>query len=247
MLRLTNISFAYSGRATAGQKIFSSLTMEIGDEEIVCLLGESGSGKSTLLNLVVGSLLPTSGMIERAGKIFSYLMQDDLLLPFRTTWQNIFLAAELRDELSDTLIDEGTRTARLVRLDAALAKLPHELSGGMRRRTALLRQLLVSADLLLLDEPFSSQDRGMRVVLEDLVREHCVRSRKPAFIVTHDFDTAVAMADRVVILGPNRRIVAEWSIKQEFKTLQPSARRKAEKFVDAVTELSRLYIKGNAA
>src|SRR5439155_19815998 len=126
--------------------------------EIVCVLGQTGSGKTTILNLISGLLIPSAGIIDTSRNRLSYLTQDNLLIPFRTVWQNALLAAELNRTGAEEALSRAVALTKLMRLDHVLEELPRTLSGGMRRRLALVRQLVSKADILLLDEPFSAQD-----------------------------------------------------------------------------------------
>jgi NitT/TauT family transport system ATP-binding protein len=241
MLELRNVSFSYPG---LGQKTVDTLldvNLTIAAGEILCVLGESGSGKTTLLNLLSGFLSPNAGVIDRNGAVISYLLQDDLLISFRTVWQNSFLALELQDRLSESTFAEGRALLELTKLDRFLDHLPAELSGGMRRRVALVRQLLRRSDVLLLDEPFSAQDKRMRQKLEDAVYQRCRDDRKTAVIVTHDIDSAVALADRVVLLTTHGQIARQWRCPPHLLELRPTDRRADPSFVDQVTAVWRQF------
>lgn len=246
MLELHEVCFSYSKSDDRGAAILLEANLRIIAGEILCVLGESGSGKTTLLNLLAGTLSPTAGAIERRDAAISYLLQDDLLLPFRTVWQNSFLAAELQNSLSEKLFTEGRALLGRFRLEWFLNRLPSELSGGMRRRVALARQLLGLSNVLLLDEPFGSQDRGMRQILEDTVHQRCRSQTESAVIVTHDIDSAVALADRVVILNSMKRLQDVWKCPQSMSRLEPTLRRAHPEFGDHVAEVWREFWKATS-
>lgn len=92
MIELQNVGFAYNNKHT----VFSNLNLYIDRGDIVSIVGNSGCGKTTLLNLIAGVLLPSKGEIKKSDKNIAYLMQDVTLLPYRTAWENTFLACELR-------------------------------------------------------------------------------------------------------------------------------------------------------
>lgn len=241
IIELQNISFAYNVISGSALRVLSEANLVLFADQIICVLGESGSGKTTLLNLISGILSPTDGIIKRNKIAVSYLLQDDLLLPFRTVWQNSLLAAELQNSLSSNLFTEGQTLLRLFRLERFSERLPSELSGGMRRRVALARQLLINFDLLLLDEPFSSQDRGMRQILEDAVQLRCRGKAKTALIATHDIDSAVALADRIVNLNSKKQLQDAWTCPEFLSPLQPTERRAQSEFADHVADVWRSF------
>lgn len=241
IVELDNVSFCYPTPNERGAYIIDQSSLSISIGEILCILGESGSGKTTLLNLLAGVIVPTSGSIRHSDVTISYLSQDDLLLPFRTVWQNSFLAAELTNSLSEGLFIEGRALLNIFRLDQFSENLPLALSGGMRRRVALTRQLLRPFNVLLLDEPFGAQDRGMRQILEDTVDERSRHRKKAAVIVTHDIDSAVALADRIVILGTTKQLREIWICPQTFSTLRPAERRAHPEFADNVAVVWRRF------
>jgi len=178
--------------------------------EFVSLVGPSGCGKSTILSMIAG-LFPTSeGLITIDGQTINrptnkigYMLQQDYLLQWRTIENNIFLGLEIQGRLSSM-----TKKHTLYLLDEmGLSKYakthPNQLSGGMRQRVALVRTLATNPDILLLDEPFSALDYQTKLKLEDLVVETIRKHEKTAILVTHDLGEAIAMSDRVIILGKN--------------------------------------------
>ena len=243
MIGLRKVSFSYSSDKSGEIETLLDADLSVVPSEILCVLGESGSGKTTLLNLLSGILSPTVGKVERGQAIISYLHQEDLLLPFRTVWQNTFLAAELQNALTENVFAKGHALLILSRLDAFRDRMPSELSGGMRRRVALIRQLLRRADVLLLDDPFASQDRLMRQTLEDAVYVHCRDQKKTAVIVTHDIDSAVAIGDRIVILDSQKQFTRAWLCPAEMAYLRPSQRRARADFTDHVSSAWREFWK----
>ncbi len=240
-LSMIDATLHYKNPQISTVRVLEKANLSVLPDEIVCLVGESGSGKTTVLNLLAGLMEQTEGRVVQNGAVVSYLQQEDLLLPFRTVWQNACLAAELRQVLSNTVINECASLLQLMRLDAFLPMLPSQLSGGMKRRVALARQLVIPSNTFLLDEPFASQDRAMRQVLEDLVHQHCRRDNKAAIIVTHDLDGAVALADRILVLGSSKRFDGEWKCPEELLALSPSARRNHSNFPGYVAEVWRIF------
>jgi ABC-type nitrate/sulfonate/bicarbonate transport system ATPase subunit len=184
------------------------LSVTVRRGEFVSLLGPSGCGKSTLLKVVAGLVAPSGGELAlrdpnlRTG----FMFQKPLLLPWRTTLDNVLLPAEL--QLGGSVADStdrqrALRMLELVRLDDFAGAYPHQLSGGMQQRAALARALMRDPDVLLLDEPFGALDELTRDVLnEELLRIWQSRETrlKTVLMVTHSIPEAVTMSDRVIVL-----------------------------------------------
>lgn len=237
-ISVSNLSFGYQTNGIGISNILSGASFAVCKGEIVCILGESGSGKTTLLNLINGTLKPQGGKIIVDG-VISYLQQDDVLLPFRTAWQNACLAIEIRLGLSEESIRDATSVLERMKLSNSLSLLPFQMSGGMRRRVALARQILPPSDVFLLDEPLGEQDRATREVLEDMLYARCRVQRSAALVVIHDLESAVALCDRVIILDSKRTIGRDWFCPATLLAIPPSARRKSREFTDSVAELWR--------
>ena len=167
-------------------------------------MGRSGVGKSTLLNMIAGTLKPDRGVALIDGETMEpcgFMQQTPQLLPYRTTLQNACLGIELRNELKPAAIDKVRSLLVEFSLGRFLDHYPAQLSGGMQQRVAFARTLATGARLLLCDEPFSAIDFETRLELEALFRRHVVSSGRMALVATHNIDTAVTIADRVIVLG----------------------------------------------
>jgi NitT/TauT family transport system ATP-binding protein len=197
--------------------VIAGMTLEIAAEQVTCLVGPSGCGKSTLLNLIAGLLQPDRGSVRRDAGVHGrtgYLFQQDALLPWRTVYGNLRLPSELRG------IPSAVDTCRICNHllafhldDAILNRYPDELSGGMRQRVALIQALMADPALLLLDEPFAALDVYTRLQLETEFRTMVAAQRMSAVFVTHDIEQAIAIGDRVLVMGSNLRgIVADIAI-----------------------------------
>src|SRR3954452_1392188 len=156
--------FGHEGDATHA---LDRVSLDVATGEFVCLIGASGCGKSTLLNLVAGLEQPTSGTVKVQGKRTSMMFQESALFPWLTAAGNIDLALRLDGVAKAERKARVNELLELVHLEDFGNKRPHELSGGMRQRTALARSLAQQADILLMDEPFGALDAMTRDLLHD--------------------------------------------------------------------------------
>jgi len=184
--------------------------------EVVSLIGPSGCGKSTLLNMGSGLYLPTQGEVRVGGQRVTrpmpqvaFMLQKDLLMPWRTIRANVELGMEI----------SGMAAApRRARADALLERChlhgfsdhyPYQLSGGMRQRAALARTLAIEPQVLLLDEPFSALDAQTKMVLQQDLAEMLAEQRKTALFITHDLVEAVALSDRLLVMSARPGTIVE--------------------------------------
>ncbi len=193
-----------------------SLTVEQG--EFVTLIGHSGCGKSTLLNLVSGLTVPTSGVLllddrelKGPGPDRSVVFQNHSLLPWLSCLDNVYLAVErvfADTESKQQLRDRSLAALELVGMSHAVAKRPHEISGGMMQRVGIARALAMEPKMLLMDEPFGALDALTRAKLQDELLKIVSKTDKnpgaTVMMVTHDVDEAVLLSDRIVMMtnGP---------------------------------------------
>jgi NitT/TauT family transport system ATP-binding protein len=184
------------------------IDLDVGRGEFVCLVGASGCGKSTLLTLLAGLEPVQGGTITVHGRV-SLLFQDAALFPWLTAAQNIELALRLAGVARREWPERVRELLSLVRLDGFGDKRPHELSGGMRQRTALARALAQDADVLLMDEPFGALDAMTRDILHDELERLWEESRFSVIFVTHDVREAVRLADRVSVMTSRPGRIAE--------------------------------------
>lgn len=176
--------------------------------EFVTLVGPSGCGKSTLLNMVAGLMAPSSGTVSYCGKIVTgingrvgYMTQNDHLLPWRTIRGNIEVPLEIRGMKSRERGERAAQLIELVGLKGFEASYPTQVSGGMRKRTALARLLAYDPDTLLMDEPFAALDAQLRMAMQSELLKVRERLGKTVIFVTHDLDEAIALADRCVVFS----------------------------------------------
>ncbi|MDR0868851.1 MAG: ABC transporter ATP-binding protein [Planctomycetota bacterium] len=218
LIRLEKINFGYD-RA----RVLDGIDLDVADGEFVAVIGPSGCGKSTLLRLLAGLAFPDAGAVTVDGAAITapgldraVVFQDYSLFPWLSCRDNVVLALEQarlgRDKRDRREIAE--KYLRLVGLAGDGEKLPGELSGGMRQRTAIARALAVNAPVLLMDEPFGALDEITRARQQDLLLELMSRGGgKTVLFVTHDVEEAVILADRVLVLSTHPgRIVRELTV-----------------------------------
>jgi nitrate/nitrite transport system ATP-binding protein len=190
------------------------INLTVAKGEFVTLIGHSGCGKSTLLNLIAGLTTPTEGTllcdnreIAAPGPERAVVFQNHSLLPWLTCLENVQLAVERvfgAKESKAQLVERSKAALALVGMDHALAKRPHEISGGMKQRVGIARALAMEPKVLLLDEPFGALDALTRAHLQDELLKIVARTHSTAIMVTHDVDEAVLLSDRIVMMtnGP---------------------------------------------
>ena len=206
-LNVADLSHAFVSADGERVPIFERLDFSVGSGEIVSIVGRSGAGKSTLFNLISGLLTPQAGRVSVGrredgsdGRI-AYMLQKDLLLPWRTILHNAVLGIELYRKVTRTDLERARTLLARYGLASVADAYPHALSGGMRQRVALTRTLLVEPTLVLLDEPFSALDYETRLALEDDVMALREQNGTSVVLVTHDIEEAIAVSDRVILLG----------------------------------------------
>ncbi|MDH4982406.1 ATP-binding cassette domain-containing protein [Hyphomicrobium sp. D-2] len=206
MLRFADISFAF-GDAPAIDK----LNLTINPGELAVLLGRSGCGKTTALRLAAGLIQPTGGQLINTFTRTASVFQEPRLLPWATALDN---AAFGLKALGVDREHRRLQAAQLLRQfginEADFDKRPWELSGGMAQRVAFARALAIKPQLVLMDEPFSALDAGLRREMQTIVRDAAKKDNVAVLFVTHDVNEAVRLADRIFVLSAApARAVAE--------------------------------------
>jgi len=196
-------------------------TLAVGDGEFVSVVGPTGCGKSTLLNVAAGLLKPTSGALRVFGEPLAginrkagYMFQSEALMPWRTALANVTAGLEFRGVAAGEARRRGEEWLERVGLTGFGDRYPHQLSGGMRKRTALAQMLILDPPILLMDEPFSALDIQTRQMMENELLELWSANRKSVIFITHDLEEAISLSDRVVVLsaGPATRPIGEFAI-----------------------------------
>ncbi len=206
-----------SQRYTAVQDV----SLAVAPGEFVSVVGPTGCGKSTLLNVGAGLLEPSSGTVHVFGEPLAginrragYMFQTEALMPWRTAHDNVIAGLEFRGVAAAEARRQGDGWLKRVGLGGFGDRYPHQLSGGMRKRTSLAQTLILDPDIILMDEPFSALDVQTRQLMENEVLELWAARKKAVLFITHDLDEAIAMSDRVVVLsaGPAAHPIGEFAI-----------------------------------
>ncbi|MDH5539201.1 MAG: ABC transporter ATP-binding protein [Rhizobacter sp.] len=247
-LALDGVSCTFISKDDPGQRYTAvrDVTLTVGAGEFVSVVGPTGCGKSTLLNVGAGLLAPSTGGVRVFGEPLDginrragYMFQTDSLMPWRTALGNVMAGLEFRGAADARA--QADEWLRRVGLGGFGDRFPHQLSGGMRKRTSLAQTLALDPDIILMDEPFSALDIQTRQLMENELlalwagdgdkRRAAPSSsptpaggaseasggrqgRKAVLFITHDLDEAIAMSDRVVVLsaGPAARPIGEFTI-----------------------------------
>lgn len=195
-----------------GTQALTDTSVSVAAGEFVSIVGPSGCGKSTLLRMASGLIAPTSGQLSRNGTV-QFVFQDSTLLPWRSVRKNVSLNLELQ-KVDPSVIEKRTMAAlHLVGLADSAEKLPRQLSGGMKMRTALARSLVCEPDLYLFDEPFAALDEFSRERLNIELRSMLSTRNAGSLFVTHSIAEAVFLSHRVLVMSPRPgTIVNEFQI-----------------------------------
>ena len=203
VLEVKNVTFSYDGV----NKILNDVNLRLNDGELVCLLGVSGGGKTTLFNIIAGLLEPQQGEVllngeditGQSGKV-SYMLQKDMLLPYRTVEDNVALPLIIKGMKKKEAREKVGGYFEEFGIEGTQKRYPVELSGGMKQRAALLRTYLFSAQVALLDEPFSALDTLTKSEMHRWYLDVMDRIKLSTLFITHDVDEAILLSDRIYLL-----------------------------------------------
>lgn len=199
------------------QVVLSATDLAVTEGSFVSIVGPSGCGKSTLFNIISGLLAPDAGEVTLEGRNVrgatghvGYMLQKDLLVPWRSVEDNITMAARLTRRVTQADREEARLVAQRYGLGDYLDHYPQALSGGMRQRVAFMRTLVAHHPLLLLDEPFGALDAQTRLDMQLWLLDVWHESGRTVLFITHDVDEAIFLSDRIIVMSPRPgRIVAD--------------------------------------
>jgi NitT/TauT family transport system ATP-binding protein len=240
VLHAQEIGMTFNPDSAAPVNAIADIGFDLRKGEVVAIVGPSGCGKTTLFNIIAGLQVPTQGKVHVNGKQVDqatghvgYMLQKDLLLPWRTVLDNVIIGLQVRNMPRKEAETIARALIQAYGLKDFEKSYPSELSGGMRQRVAFMRTLAFSPDVILLDEPFSALDSQTRLVLQaDMAR--IIRERNCSVVlVTHDVGEAITMADRIVVITsrPGRvKTVHTVGIAPELR--HPMKVRKQQRFTE---------------
>lgn len=232
-----------------GNTIIDNISINLYEGEIISILGTSGGGKTTLFNVIAGLIIPKKGKVNlnaenitgKTGKI-SYMLQKDLLLPFKTIIDNVSLPLIIRGEKKQDAREKVSKYFKQFGLEGTENFYPKLLSGGMRQRAALLRTYMFSNEIALLDEPFSALDAITKQKMHNWYIELMKNIKMSTLFITHDIDEAILLSNRIYILGDKPgRILTEIKIELD-KTKTVDELVMMPKFLEYKNEIKR-YLK----
>ena len=198
-VKIDNVKKIYNSRN--GEMIaLNGVSLDIYENEFICVVGPSGCGKSTLLNIIAGLLEPSSGKVYCDGKEVvgtgterGVVFQQYALFPWMTVKKNVMFGLNLQGIKGAEAEEKAMKYIKMVQLEDFLDHYPKELSGGMKQRVAIARAYAVNPSVLLMDEPFGALDAQTRTQLQS--------ERKTCFFITHDVDEAIILAQKVIIMS----------------------------------------------
>ncbi|MEL6129044.1 MAG: ABC transporter ATP-binding protein [Cyanobacteria bacterium J06627_3] len=239
-VNVEGISMIFSRQGHSNQ-VLDSINLQIKPGELACLLGPSGCGKSTLLNIIAGFIRPTAGYVmvdqqpvKKPGADRGFVFQQYSLLPWKTTFQNIEFGLKIKGVPKSEREDMVGEYLNLVGLAKYRNAYPSQLSGGMQQRASIVRALVNSPSVLLMDEPFAALDAQTRHMMQELLLTIWSTLKTTVIFVTHDIEEAVFLGDRIFVMG-----VQPGRIKAELEVPLTRPRHVDDMLTPEFTQLNR--------
>jgi NitT/TauT family transport system ATP-binding protein len=228
----------------SGVEALRDVSLVIPGGELTTLLGPSGCGKTTLLKIIAGLHPPSSGEIWVKGKKVdgpgperAFVFQDFALLPWANVLRNVAFGLELRAVARDQRLEVARGYIEKVGLRGFESRYPHQLSGGMRQRVGLARALAVDADIVLMDEPFSSVDEQTRRKFQEELLDLLKVEKKTVIFVTHSIEEAAYLSDQIILLSQRPGTVSKIIRPKIERAKSPDEIRRDKHYLDAVDEI----------
>lgn len=233
LLKVKNLSKKYN-TINGEIEAIKDISFEVKNGEFIAIIGTSGCGKSTLLSILAGLEEKSNGEItyfnDKNDIKIGYMLQEDALFEHYSILDNVLLGLKIQKKLNQKNKEYVLKLLEKYQLTNFKNKKPHELSGGMKQRVALIRTLAIKPDILFLDEPFSALDFDTRLKVSDDVFKIIKENRKTTLMVTHDIGEAISMADKIIVLSKSPAYIKKiYNIELENKDL-PTVNRKDTKF-----------------
>jgi len=235
MVTIENLTFSYGPRVIIDNFFY---TFEQG--KFYSILGPSGCGKTTFLNLIVGLIKPNSGkvIVKDPAALISFMMHQDVLLPWRTVAENISLIGEVLERVTPQMIMQAF--LRDFGLEKCRDYYPSNISAGMKQRVIMVQSLIQNPQILLLDEPFSNIDFDLKLKIQTNLAKHIRDTNTTTIMVTHDIEDAIALSDKVLILSasPIRiKKIIDISLEKENQEILRKSKKIRDYFVEIWNEL----------
>ena len=238
--RVQGIRKVYEG----GVEALRDVTLEFPRGELSTLLGPSGCGKTTLLKIIAGLIDHDAGEVWVKGKKVNgpgperaFVFQDFALLPWANVLRNVAFGLELRGVPRAEREEVARRAIVEVGLKGFELRHPNQLSGGMRQRVGLARALTVDADIILMDEPFSSVDEQTRRKFQEDLLDLLRHRQKTVIFVTHSIEEAVYLSDQIVLLSPRPGTVSKIVRPGVDHSRNPDEIRRDRNYLDTVDDI----------
>ena len=235
-IRVDGVRKTFAQRAGAAVPVLDRIDLAIAENEFVSLVGRSGCGKTTLLNMIAGLEGVSDGQISIAGKMVTgpgqgqgVVFQQHALFPWLTARDNVAFGFRKSGLAKAERRERAMELLRLVGLEAAVARYPREMSGGMQQRVSIARALALDPQILLMDEPFGALDELTRIELQQELLRIWEARRKTIVFVTHSISEALTLSDRIVLLAPN-----PGRIKRVFDVDLPRPRQRTQRGFNAL-------------
>ena len=232
-LQIRDLQKAYG----SAKPTFKSVNFDIERGEFVCIIGHSGCGKTTILNILAGLDSASSGTVVMDGREVAgpsldrgVVFQSHALMPWLTVQKNIAFAVKSRrpDWDREKIDAHCQKYIDLVRLTGNEHKKPSQLSGGMKQRVGIARAFAIEPKMLLLDEPFGALDALTRGTIQDELLSICSKTQQTVFMITHDVDEAILLADKVMLMSSNTEAGPSARIAEIVVNTLPKTRTRSD-------------------
>ena len=205
MLKFSNVNFKYEKEFDL---FIKDLSFNVDRGEFISIIGPSGCGKSTIFRLITrlentnsGDIFINNDNINSLNEHVGYMPQSDLLIPWRTILENASLPLEISSRNSKKAKEKAEEYLKIFGFEKYKSKYPKDLSGGMRQRVSFIRTLLTGAELMLLDEPFSSLDAITKMSMQEWLLTQWSSLKKTIIFITHDVEEAIFLSNRIFIIS----------------------------------------------
>ncbi|MFM2479449.1 ABC transporter ATP-binding protein [Celerinatantimonas sp. MCCC 1A17872] len=247
VLEAINIHKSYDAD-TGPVNVLKGLNFHADTNEFISFVGPSGCGKSTLFNIITGLLSPDEGHVlinnrETTGspsEHLGYVLQKDLLFPWRSVMENVILGLEVRGVSKKKAHEQAGELFKTYHLEGYENKYPSQLSGGMRQRVALMRTMVTRPDIILMDEAYKALDYPLKISLETELLKVVKEQKKTVVFITHDIEEAVTLSDRVYVMKAHPgEIVQEIHIDLQTDARDIPQRRLSPRFNEYYEQIWR--------